>query len=219
MKCLLCESPQPAPFKVLRKPERSYYHCADCDLIFMAPAERMTSQDEKARYDLHQNEDQAGYRAFLAPLIKEVDLFAEKAQRLPRDISALDFGCGPTAFLGSTLVGKGYHVTNYDLFYFPDQDALRKTYHVITSTEVWEHFHDPRVEIERQLRLLKTGGILAVMTSAHKGEAHFHDWHYRRDLTHVTFFSEKTMTWLAEHFKLQVLKAKSPYWIFQKWSE
>lgn len=218
MKCLLCESPQPAPFKVIRKPERSYYHCAECDLIFMAPAERMSPQDEKARYDQHQNEDQAGYRAFLEPLVKEVDLFTEKAQRQTREISALDFGCGPTAFLGSTLVGKGYQVTNYDLYYFPDQDALRKTYHVITSTEVWEHFYDPRGEIERQLRLLKSGGILAVMTSAHKGEAHFHDWHYRRDMTHVTFFSEKTMAWIADHFKLQLLKSKSPYWIFQKWS-
>ncbi|MBO9668342.1 MAG: class I SAM-dependent methyltransferase [Bdellovibrio sp.] len=218
MKCLLCESPNPAPFKVIRKPERGYYHCDTCDLIFMAPTERMTPVDEKARYDLHQNEDQAGYRAFLEPLAKDVDQFVEKTGRQTRDISILDFGCGPTAFLGANFIAKGYQVTNYDLYYFPDQDALRKSYHVVTSTEVWEHLYEPRAEIERQLRILKTGGILAVMTSAHKGEAHFHDWHYRRDMTHVTFFSEKTMQWLADHFKLQILKSKSPYWVFQKWS-
>lgn len=217
MNCLICESPQTSSFKVLRKPERNYHQCSECDLIFMTPAERMTSVDEKSRYDLHQNEGQEGHRAFLEPLIKEVETFTESTQRHPRDISILDFGCGPSAFLGNTLISKGYQVSNYDFYYYPDNDALRRSYHVITSTEVWEHLYNPRQEIEKQLRLLKSGGILAVMTSAHKGGAHFSDWYYRRDLTHVTFFSEKTMEWIAQKFNLRVLKAKSPYWIFQKW--
>ncbi|MDG0817757.1 class I SAM-dependent methyltransferase [Bdellovibrio svalbardensis] len=217
MECLLCQTPHSAAFKVVKKPERSYYHCAQCDLIFMNPKERLDAAQEKARYDFHQNEDMKGYRAFLEPLVKDVEQFAKNAKREPSDVSVLDYGCGPTAFLGNWFTEKSFRVTNYDLYYFPDQDSLKKSYHVITSTEVWEHLYDPRAELVKMIKMLKTGGILAVMTSSHKGEAAFHDWYYRRDLTHVTFFSEKTMKWIADHFNLQLIKGRSPYWIFQKW--
>lgn len=216
MDCLLCQAPHTAPFKVIKKPEKSYFHCAFCDLIFMNPSDRLSAEQEKARYDFHQNEDMKGYRAFLEPLVKDVEQYTKNARRDPFDTSVLDFGCGPTAFLGNWLTERNFRVTNYDLFYHPDQDALRKSYNVVTSTEVWEHLHEPRIEIVKMLKMLKPGGIMAVMTSSHKGEAAFHDWYYRRDLTHVTFFSEKTMKWIADHFNLQLIKARSPYWIFQK---
>ena len=216
MKCLLCESTTVAPFKVLQKPEKSYFHCAQCDLIFMNPEERLTPAEEKARYDHHQNESSAGYLEFLTPLIRDVDQLVKSKGRSPGDLTTLDFGCGPTAFLGSQFFAKGYKSYSYDIYYYPDQEQLRRTYDVITSTEVWEHLYQPKQEIERQLRMLKSGGILGVMTSAHKGEAAFHSWHYRRDLTHVCFYSEQTMKWLAETYKLKIFKALSPYWLFQK---
>lgn len=216
MHCTLCNTPNSALFKVDKKPEKSYFHCAECDLIFMHPEERLGPQEEKARYDLHQNEGSEGYLSFLTPLVRDIDAYFTAAGVSPAQMASLDFGCGPTAFLSSVFFEKGYKAYNYDLYYYPDQDLLRRSYHVVTSTEVWEHLYNPRVEIEKQLRLLKSGGLLGVMTSAHRGEAAFHDWHYRRDLTHVSFFSEKTMQWLANTFKLNVIKAKSPYWIFQK---
>lgn len=216
MNCLLCESAQPARFKVVKKPERAYFHCPDCDLIFMDPAERLTPELEKQRYDLHQNESTAGYNAFLEPLVNKLDSYFRSAGVNPNQLTVLDYGCGPTAFLSSLLLKKGYMPSNYDLYYFPDQDQLRKTYHAITSTEVWEHLYDPKIEIERQLRLLKAGGLLAIMTSAHRGEAVFHDWHYRRDLTHVVFYSETVMKWIAQKYRLQLLHSQSPYFLFQK---
>lgn len=182
----------------------------------MNPSERLSPQEEKARYDQHQNESSAGYLSFLAPLVKEIDVYFKAANLDPSSLSTLDFGCGPTGFLSTLFIEKGYRAYNYDIYYYPDQDQLRRNYHAITSTEVWEHFYHPRQEIELQLRLLKAGGLLGVMTSAHRGEAAFHDWHYRRDLTHVSFFSERTMQWLADKFKLKIVKAKSPYWVFQK---
>lgn len=216
MNCLLCQSPHSAPFKVDKKPVRSYFHCAGCDLIFMDPTERLSAAEEKERYDLHQNQETAGYKAFFEPLIKDVVDHFIAAGVMPVQLQALDFGCGPTAMLSEMLRAKGFKTFNYDIYYHPNQDELRRTYHLVTSTEVWEHLHDPRLEIERILRLLKPGGLLGVMTSAHRGEAAFHDWHYRRDTTHVVFFSERTMEWLAKTYKLQILKMRSPYWIFQK---
>lgn len=216
MNCLLCQSPDSAPFKVEKKPERSYFHCAECDLIFMNPTERLSPQDEKARYDNHENQGSAGHVAFLEPLVKDIDTYFKSAGLVRSQLSMLDFGCGPKPSLSVLFEMKGYKTSNYDLFYHPDQDQLRRTYHFVTSTEVWEHFYNPRQEIEKLLRLVKSGGLLGIMTSAHRGEAAFHDWHYRRDLTHVVFFSERSMEWIAREFKLHVLKAKSPYWIFQK---
>ncbi|MGZ3779726.1 MAG: class I SAM-dependent methyltransferase [Pseudobdellovibrionaceae bacterium] len=216
MKCLLCEYPNSSFFKVVKKPERSYFLCSNCDLIFMNPEERLDAQQEKIRYDYHQNQETSGYTAFLEPLINDVHSYFSAAGLDSSQLSSLDFGCGPTAYLSKLLEKKGYQTQNYDPFYFPEQDLLRRKYHLITCTEVWEHLYRPQEDIDKLLRLLKTGGLLAVMTSAHHGAAVFSDWYYRRDLTHVTFFSEKTMKWLADEYNLRMIKRKSPYWIFQK---
>ncbi|WP_374035302.1 class I SAM-dependent methyltransferase [Bdellovibrio bacteriovorus] len=216
MNCLLCHSPHSAPFKVDKKPVRSYFHCAECDLIFMDPAERLGPQEEKQRYDQHENQGGAGYLAFFEPLINSIEEHFKAAGVMGASLTSLDFGCGPTAMLSQLLNLRGFKTHDYDLYYHPNQDELRKTYHLVTSTEVWEHLYNPRIEIERMLRLLKPGGLLGVMTSGHRGEAVFHDWHYRRDTTHVVFFSEQTMQWIAQTYKMQLIKSRSPYWIFQK---
>ncbi|WP_041577285.1 class I SAM-dependent methyltransferase [Bdellovibrio bacteriovorus] len=216
MNCLLCHSPHSAPFKVDKKPVRSYFHCAECDLIFMDPAERLGPQEEKARYDEHDNSPTPAYLAFFEPLISGIEQHFKAAGVMNQPLTSLDFGCGPTAVLSQLLTMRGFKTHDYDLYYRPNQDELRKTYHLVTSTEVWEHLYSPRTEIERMLRLLKPGGLLGVMTSGHRGEAVFHDWHYRRDTTHVVFFSEQTMNWIAQTYKMQLIKSRSPYWIFQK---
>lgn len=182
----------------------------------MNPEERLSSQEEKLRYDLHENGESPGYLAFFEPLIAGVEQHFASVGKPVSQMNALDFGCGPTALLSRQLAARGFETHNYDLYYHPNQDELRRTYNLVASTEVWEHLHEPRIEIERQLRLLKKDGLLAIMTSAHRGEAAFHDWHYRRDLTHVSFFSEKTMDWITQTYELHPLKAKSPYWIFRK---
>lgn len=182
----------------------------------MKPEERLDAQQEKIRYDQHQNEETSGYTTFLAPLVKDIHSYFLSKQQNISEISALDFGCGPTAILSGLLKEKGFSASNFDPYYFPDYEALRKTYQVVTSTEVWEHLYNPAEEIKKQIRLLKPGGLLGVMTSAHHGQAVFSDWYYRRDLTHVTFYSEQTMKWIANTFELRLLKGKSPYWIFQK---
>lgn len=185
-------------------------------MIFMDPAERLGPQEEKLRYDQHENQSSAGYLAFFEPLINSIEEHFKAAGVMSPSLTSLDFGCGPTALLSQLLNMRGFKTHDYDLYYHPNQDELRKTYHLVTSTEVWEHLYNPRTEIERMLRLLKPGGLLGVMTSAHRGEAVFHDWHYRRDTTHVVFFSEQTMKWIAQTYKMQLIKSRSPYWIFQK---
>jgi SAM-dependent methyltransferase len=215
MNCPLCQSTDASPFTVTKKPPGNYFLCAHCDLIFMDPAERLSAAEEKERYDLHVNDDSAGYRQFLEPLVGEIEKFAAGRGIAPKDLQVLDYGCGPTAFFAKLLAEKSYVTDNYDLFYFTNQSPLQRSYDVIISTEVWEHFFHPHEEIEQLTKLLKPKGILAIMTSAHQSLEHFQDWHYRRDPTHVIFFSEKTMQWIADHFGMKLVTARSPYWIFE----
>jgi SAM-dependent methyltransferase len=182
----------------------------------MKPEERPLPEEEKARYDLHQNEESSGYRQFLEPLIQDIQNYSLVMSKPPPDLKILDYGCGPTAFFSKLLVEHSFKAANYDLFYFPDQNPLQTNYDVISSTEVWEHFHHPNEEITQLTRLLKPFGLLAVMTAEHPGVGLFPDWPYRRDFTHVIFFSARTMSWIAEHFHLDLIKAQTPYWIFQK---
>lgn len=216
MNCILCQSERTDLFKVVKKPERSYFHCIDCDMIYMHPLERYTSQEEKARYDLHENNLSAGYVAFLQPLVEDLHKLCKESLKNSQIVKGLDYGCGPTAVASELMAIKGYQMTNYDMYFAPDQSYLNSKYKFILSTEVWEHFYYPHKEIHNLVDLLESGGLLGVMTSAHKGEAAFHDWHYRRDLTHVSFFSEKTFEWVAQKFGLRILKARSPYFILQK---
>lgn len=216
MNCLLCQSAHTKAFTVEKNPVHSYFHCENCDLIFMDPEERPLPEDEKARYDLHQNEDTSGYRKFLEPLIQDIQNYSVMISKAPSEVKILDYGCGPTAFFSKMLAEHSFRAANYDIFYFSNQNPLQSTYDVITSTEVWEHFYHPFEEITQLIKILKTFGLLAIMTSAHPGVSLFHNWQYRRDLTHVIFFSEKTMRWIADHFGLDLIKAQSPYWVFQK---
>lgn len=195
---------------------QSYFHCVNCDLIFLTPKERLSAETEKTRYDMHENEESPGYRQFLEPLILEIENHTRLRSQPPEQTSVLDYGCGPTAFLSKLLAEKSYVTENYDIFYFTNQNPLQRPYDVIVCTEVWEHLFHPLEEIEQLVKLLNPGGLLAVMTSAHQGLDHFADWYYRRDPTHVVFFSEVTMTWIAAYFQLKLTKAQSPYWIFQK---
>ncbi|MEN0059177.1 MAG: class I SAM-dependent methyltransferase [Bdellovibrio sp.] len=216
MNCLLCQSSQTHSFIVQKKPEKNYFICQNCDVIAMHPSQRLSAFEERQRYDLHREAAGEGHRAFLSPLLQSLNEILQTTQSATKPLTALDYGCGPSAILSQLMQQEGLQTSHYDPFYFPDTSVLERTYHVVTATEVWEHFYNPAQSISVMIHLLRPRGLLGIMTSAHKGEAAFHDWHYRRDPTHVTFYSERTMKWLAETFQLRILKAQSPYWIFQK---
>ncbi|MBK9323640.1 MAG: class I SAM-dependent methyltransferase [Bdellovibrionaceae bacterium] len=216
MKCLLCQSPQTLGVTITKTPAGNYHHCQICDLIFMDPQERLSPEKERARYDLHDNQDTEGYRKFLEPVILQIDQYFLTLACPKEEVAILDYGCGQTAFFSKMLAERGYTARNYDVFFHTNQSVLQKNYDVIVSTEVWEHFYHPLEELEQLIKILKPHGLLAAMTSAHQGLNHFQSWYYRRDPTHVCFYSEITMKWISTFFKLKLIKADSPYWTFQE---
>jgi 2-polyprenyl-3-methyl-5-hydroxy-6-metoxy-1,4-benzoquinol methylase len=92
----------------------------------------------------------------------------------------------------------GPRVSLFDPFFAPNRSVLDRRYDFITCTETAEHFHAPADEFERLGRMLRPGGILAVMTCFQTDDARFANWHYRLDPTHVVFYREATLRRIAE---------------------
>lgn len=192
MRCPVCEGFEGRAFQVVG--DRAYGRCNRCEATFLFPEHRLAPTAERAEYELHRNTgDDAGYRAFLARLATPL------LQRLAPGCSGLDFGCGPGPVLAEMLREAGHTVALYDPFFHPDTDALATTHDFITCTEVAEHFHEPAAEFRRLDALLRPGGWLALMTRFQTDDARFAQWHYRRDPTHVVFYREATLRWLARH--------------------
>ncbi len=192
MRCPVCEGPDGRAFQVIG--ERAYGRCTRCEATFLFPEHRPSRQAERAEYELHRNTgDDAGYRAFLSQVATPL------LQRLAPGRSGLDYGCGPGPVLATMLREAGHTVALYDPFFHPDQAALATLHDFITCTEVAEHFHQPAAEFRRLDAMLRPGGWLALMTRFQTDDARFAQWHYRRDPTHVVFYRETTLRWLAQH--------------------
>jgi SAM-dependent methyltransferase len=171
---------------------RRYRRCDACALVFLDPAQRPTMLAEVLRYQEHVNDaGDAGYVQFLRRLADPL------LERLPAGARGLDFGCGPASVLADLLTAAGRPCAAYDPLFRPDAALLDDAYDFVTCTEVVEHLHDPAAVIARFGRLLPRGGLLGVMTRFHGHEAPFADWWYRRDPTHVCFYDETTMRWIA----------------------
>ncbi len=91
-----------------------------------------------------------------------------------------------------------------DPLYFPDTSVLSARYDFITCTEVAEHLHAPLETFKRLEQMVRPGGWIGVMTCFQTADARFARWHYRRDPTHVVFYRERTMAWLAQNLGLNL---------------
>lgn len=201
--CRLCSSQAPEFFRD-KVSGAAYFHCPECDLRFLDPAHYLNRSDEEARYRLHENHaEDEGYQNFTRPVL---DLIAQKQNTL--DI--LDFGCGADPVIRHCLRESAHRINLYDPYFFPDREVLNQQYDFIAMIEVAEHLYQPG-EIFGQLKeLLKPDGELGVMTSLVLEGLDFPNWWYRKDPTHVCFFSPKTMTWIGNRFGFSKTDVLSP---------
>lgn len=170
---------------------RSYFACARCDLRFLHPQARLCAEQEKARYLMHNNDiADPKYRNFVRPLYDSVREHVRAGAR------GLDFGSGTGPVLADMLRGAGYELRLFDPFFQPDAEALRQTYRFIVACEVMEHVFDPALEFRRLRRMLAQSGLLAVMTLRYDEQNEFATWYYRKDPTHVVFYSRATFLWI-----------------------
>lgn len=195
--CPLCESHSTTPY--FQDAQRDYLQCDVCALVFVPVHQHLNEADEKERYDDHENSiDDKGYCQFLHHLLTPL------IERLPAGAQGLDFGSGPGPTLSVLMAEQGFPMVCYDKYYAADESLLEQSYDFITSTEVVEHLREPNVVLEQLISMLKPGAYLGIMTSLLPSIEKFSGWHYKRDLTHIVFYSESTFEWLAKKWDLQL---------------
>ncbi|MFY8273890.1 class I SAM-dependent methyltransferase [Pseudoalteromonas sp. SSDWG2] len=195
--CPLCDSATVSHYHQDKK--RDYWQCSHCFLVFVAPQQFLSAAQEKAIYDQHENDlADDGYRRFLSRVYEPLNV------RLAPKSQGLDFGCGPAPMLASMLQQQGHSVALYDLYYYPDEQALKCDYDFICSTEVIEHLAQPQNVLSMWVDLLRPGGTLALMTKLVIDVQRFSTWHYKNDPTHIAFYSKETFAYIAERFGLDL---------------
>jgi len=183
-------------------PLKKFYYCPHCECIHLDSMHMLSLTDEKKAYDHHQNSlENEGYVQMFENFL---DFFWKD---IPCKEECLDFGSGPTPVLSELLKRRGTHVTCYDKFYQPDTHFKQHHYDFITSTEVFEHLSDPLSALLLFHYILKPKGIVALMTLFHSNnQADFKDWWYRRDHTHITFYTPKTIAIMADKCGFEIVK-------------
>lgn len=201
MLCKICFQPT----KLYKNPQFShfYHYCQSCEGIFLDNAFCVDEQHEKKQYDQHHNTlENEGYVHMFE---KFLDFFWEDLTcKTPK---VLEFGSGPTPVLSHLLQKRGAIVTCYDKFYHPSDAYKTYTYDLITSTEVFEHLDNPLQTLTLLAQHINSGGYIALMTLFHDNTIEgFWKWWYRRDPTHITFFTPKTLKVLANQCGLTLIK-------------
>ena len=190
---------------------RDYFQCPKCSLVFADPDNFLGREEEKERYELHENDPaDEGYRRFLGQVLEPL------LPHLKPGMHGLDYGCGPGPALKLILEEKDFAMAVYDPFYAPDESMLKRQYDFVTCTEVIEHFYHPQEDWLRLTQLIKPGGWLAIMTSLLLPTTDFNAWYYKTEPTHVMFYSPKTIKYIADNYRLKIEFLQSPVVIFKK---
>ena len=207
--CPLCRSIKCVTYFSSAKAD--YFKCGNCQLVFAPKEFHLSVDDERARYDSHHNDpNDIKYREFLSKVFEPLSSFLNINDR------GLDFGCGPGPTLSVMFEEAGYKVDLFDKFYYPDKSIFNNKYDFITATEVLEHLHNPKKELDMLYSMLSNGGAFAVMTRMLTREIDFSSWFYKDDPTHVAFYSKETMNYLAEKWAADVRFFGSDVAIFFK---
>lgn len=190
---------------------RDYFICCLCNLIFVPTQFHLSPKEQKDRYLQHNNDpNDPEYRKFLSKLSDEL------APHLTHNSKGLDYGSGPGPTLAIMLEKDGFDMKTYDIFFQPDRSVLSQSYAFVTCTETAEHFSAPRKDFETLDSLVEPGGWIGLMTTLLDDSTEFPNWYYKRDPTHITFYSKATMRWIANLFDWKVFFPRKTIVLFQK---
>jgi hypothetical protein len=198
--CIICSTNTTPIYDEQYK--HNYYHCDNCDFIFLDDNKIISPDQEKKEYSFHQNSfENEGYVGMLREFIDKA-IRPHKAKIK----TALDFGSGPGPVLAELLRRERFDVDIYDKYFAPEKVYLNKKYDLITATEVFEHLRDPLTMLKLLRSHLNKNGIIAIMTLFHPNdEERFKKWWYRRDSTHISFYTPKTFECMANLLGMKVL--------------
>lgn len=123
-----------------------------------------------------------------------------------------DYGSGPEPVLSGILSERGYSVRFYDPFFAPDTVPFEQGADLVVCHEVAEHFFEPLRDFSRMEECLAPGGFLAVGTmlfpfdeNPERSRERFASWWYRKDFTHVSFYTSRALSLCAASVALEYI--------------
>ena len=181
MKCNLCNS--------CLIDNDTFLICPSCGLI--VKKSHPFELEEKERYLAHQYDE--NYKSYMHRLTNFID-FNNK--------EVLDFGCGQHPILNELYPEAKF--TNYDYYFFSKEDYKSLSYDIILLIEVIEHISNIKATIENLLALLKGDGKIYIHTRLYDEATDFKTWWYQRDITHISYFNNQTLEYLASKYNLNL---------------
>ena len=194
--CPLCENKSEKFYEDTQR----YYKCNSCGGIFVHSDDLPKEDDEKERYELHDDDTQdAGYRKFVSPITSNILKDFSKKNK------GLDFGAGTSAIISVVLREHDYDIKNYDPYFHNEPKLLTQKYDYISSCEVIEHFYHPKKEFRLLREMLREGGKLYLMTDVYDEKIDFASWYYKNDPTHVFIYTPQTFEYIKKAYGFKEL--------------
>lgn len=207
--CPLCQS-ESISGETVGALNQQVFQCGNCQLVYTKPDFYPDFESERARYTQHNNDpNDVRYRNFLNRAVLPTLPY------LTSGMKALDYGCGPGPTIQFLMQDKKINCSNYDPIFYPE--FPNTTFDVLFATECVEHFHQPEIDFQKMCSLLKTGGLLTIMTHPYRKLEDFPGWYYAKDPTHVVFYHQKTFVFIESKFGLKLLDTpEERIYIFRK---
>ena len=178
--------------------DRLYYLCETCKLIYLDRTFFPTPEQEKKRYESHQNNiEDTKYVQFLYKLLDPMLEF------LNATMIGLDYGCGPNPVLSQLLHKHGITCRIFDPYFFPNKPLGLNDFIILTETI--EHFYTPAKEFYEIFTSLKPNGYLGIMTDTWHDIKSFPSWYYVRDYTHVAFYHLETLHYISQKYNAELV--------------
>ncbi len=169
--------------------------CSECQGFFRHARHLPGLEQEKARYETHNNDvNDPEYQAFVSPIVSAV------LGDFAPNHSGLDFGAGTGPVITKLLRDKGFHIVPYDPFFHNHTALLEDSYDYIVCCEVIEHFRCPAKDFKLLKRLLKPQGRLYCMTHLYSPGMELSDWYYIKDPTHAFIYQPVTLEWIRVNY-------------------
>lgn len=178
--------------------KREYYRCPNCKLIYVPKKHHISLEDEKKRYKLHENcKSDPKYIEFLNRIVPVI------VERVKEGERGLDFGCGPSPVLPTSLEKYGIETEIYDPIFY-NKEHRESSWDFIVSTEVFEHLVEPDKVINQLWNAIKDSGYIFIMTRLYSDDLEFKSWYYKGDPTHIIFFTRETFLYIKEKLKCEL---------------
>lgn len=190
--CPLCNNTSDIFYKYKN---RLYLQCSNCKGIFVDSNLILSNEDEKLRYESHNNDiEDIRFQKFVSPITTSI-----VSNFTPND-KGLDFGAGTGPVISKILTDNKFNIQLYDPFFHNFPNLLVEKYNYIACCEVIEHFNNPDKEFRLLKSLLLSKGKLFCMTDIYSKSIDFHTWYYKNDSTHVFIYQKETMYWIKEKY-------------------